>query len=92
MAEATARRNMRPGDQFHTHGYDLVASAQYAVEPGEAVVLNNNSTHYLVAVRMHDADELATLVESFMYNAGEHSARRAYREAVMRMAHVASTR
>lgn len=74
---------MEHGDTFRTDGYDVVAHAQVCEgggPVGEVVVLNNNSTHYLVGVRMGDGDELATLVGAYAY--GEFDVEAAYRRAL----------
>ncbi len=57
---------MTPGDIFKTDGYTEVAVIHYAEDGGEAVVFSNDSSHYLVAVRMPGSDE-AELEYSFSY-------------------------
>lgn len=85
---------MVKGTRFKVDGYELVASAYYAETGGEALVLSNNSTHYLVATREdyflnpRDIPE-AVLEDSFRY--GENLAP-AYKMALTRMSEIAMAR
>lgn len=89
---------MTRGDQVLVAGYDIVARASYA-DPesiGEAIVLNNNSSHFLVAVRMGDADDYATVEDWFIYGdkpgSIELATRLAYIHALDAMAQIARSR
>ena len=63
---------MRQGERFAVEGYDIVAAMQAAEgggspDTGEAIVLNNNSTHYLVACR-EPSEPSAIFLESYAYH------------------------
>lgn len=77
---------MRIGDTFKLKGYDVHAMAMG--DSWWALLLCNNSTHYLVAVTHDSHDDPAAdclLCGSFVY-ADEPSARRAYSRALELMA------
>lgn len=85
---------MKPYDTISIQGYDLVASAQVS-EGGtpynEAIVLNNNSSVYIVAMRISDGVQ-ASVRNVFPYNGGsESSAISAYRLALHDMVACALT-
>ncbi len=66
---------MSNGERFAVAGYDLLAVAFSArgggpPETDEFIVLNNNSTHFLVARREHNAPS-AILVESYRYGVSD---------------------
>lgn len=83
---------MNAGDMFRVKGYDVLATANYAETGGQVIVLNNNSTHYLVAVRPNSDEEQAQFESSFSYDAREWTAQQAYRQAMYVMAMIASSR
>lgn len=75
------------GETFSTSGYDVVASAQHHETGAAIVVLNNNSTHYLVAERpVEPGDDTARLLGSFAYRDPDFCWP-AYRDALTAMAH-----
>mgnify|MGYP003577162594 CR=1 FL=1 len=78
---------LQVGEVFEIDGYDLLAMATMC--EGEAIVLCNNSTHYLVAVRAPEADE-AMLVDSVRY--GTSDAAWAYAIALRKMTELAAER
>ena len=87
------------GDRFEMRGYDVVARAMYTMEAGEVVVLNNNSTHYLVASRdfMGDndaqaTDGIVTLEFSRSYGDSDLGHGPTYRIALEEMIKIASSR
>jgi len=72
---------------FDVTGYDIVATMLYAEHGGEVLVLCNNSSHYLVAVRPGDAEPTAQYERSFRYQSAFDtgrlpSAERAYCNAL----------
>lgn len=76
---------MNIGERFDIHGYDIVARATH--DAGEVLVLNNNSTHYLVGVVNFPDDATsdhaqARLAGSFRYSLDFVPA---YQSALMRM-------
>jgi len=82
---------MEIGTIFDVGRYDVVASAQYAETSGWVVVLNNNSTHYLVATKFSEEAPDGQLEGSYQY-LGDHDVRNAYRFALHHMARLAMER
>lgn len=79
---------MNVGERFAVAGYDLVASAQCChgggpPDTGEFIVLNNNSTHYLVARRV--PGEPSAVLDGFSVYHTEDDAPQAYVEALQLM-------
>lgn len=77
---------------FNIEGYDVVAHGSTLESGGDVAVLNNNSTHYIVVLRLMDG--IGNLgqyrrVESFEYNDGIVGVETAYRRALYRMVQVA---
>lgn len=93
------RTDIQSGDMFATDGYDLMASAKYAETGGEVIVLSNNSTHFLVAVRHGDADDMAQLESAYRYAlpeprglSPEQAVHGAYQDALAKMIAIALNR
>lgn len=89
--------DIKIGDEFLTKGYDLVASAKYAEGGGgpfgEVILLSNNSSHFLLAVRQGDADDLAQLERTYPYAALDEDGTAAlYRVALRDLCALASSR
>ena len=61
---------MKSGDMFRVTGYDIYARLS-KWDGGEVLVLNNNSSHFLLAVRPGDADDEAMFVSSRRYGADD---------------------
>ena len=80
---------MQVGDLIKTDGYDVLASALYAEEDGEVVVLGNGSSHVLVASRT-PGDTVALLERSYRYQESDFG--EAYRDALARMSEIATER
>lgn len=58
---------MNPGDEIKVAGYHIAATIEFCEEPGEAIVMHNHSSHFIVAVRLPE-DETASFVKAFPYN------------------------
>jgi hypothetical protein len=92
---------MNIGDLFNITGYDIVATA--ACDHGQVLVLNNNSSHYLVAESDCAGEDLAAdgmhtvqrhpqarLVGSWQYGGpGADDAQWCYRRALQQMTEAA---
>ena len=75
------------GDLFSQAGYDVVARME-GHNGGRVLVLNNNSTHYLVAIDYDDREAgLVKLVASFKYGDGA-PAELQYNQALLRATHI----
>jgi hypothetical protein len=76
---------MMTGQRFYTTGYDEVAHAENCDTGERTVVLCNNSSHYLVAVR-DDPDTLdAVLIASYPYYDQPDCIRFVYSQALTKM-------
>ena len=80
-------KELRKNQMFNMVGYDIMATLD-AMDGSKVVVLNNNSTHFLVAEQAQDDFELSTRLnsmgrfeESVRYNE-EKQVAPAYREAL----------
>ncbi len=83
---------MNPGDLFDPSGYEVVAVARYAESLGEVLVMHNNSTHILLAIRPYDG-ELAQLERSWSYaEPGAMPFKERYRYALSQMIGLAVSR
>ena len=85
---------MNRGDKFNVAGYDVTASIQVVhgsgnPEEGEILVLNNNSTHYLVAAR-EPGKPYAYLVLSYRYDDAGGELDEAEYEEVAKLAYEAA--
>lgn len=80
---------MEAGDTFRVGGYEIVAEAQMVDSPGKALVMHNNSTHYLIATQHEEEIHTATLHASIRYGEGF---REEYRLALRIMTNLAMER
>jgi len=69
------------GDWFEVKGYTLIATLTAFDGGGEAVILSNDSTHYLVAFRFDDRAALARLASTYYYS-DDGTCKAAYLSAV----------
>lgn len=97
--------DMKPGVRFDTKGYWFVARAECIDGDREAILMHNESSHYLLAVREMAPDGEsptegeATFLQSWSYapsdaggsKASEEDLNFQYKEGLIRMVELAST-
>lgn len=84
---------MKPFDIINTDGYDIVATAGVYEGGGpytDVIVLNNNSTTYIVAMRYMQSSR-ASVRSIWSYDSTMFSDLNAYRSALRDMIHCALT-